>query len=420
MMKLPNGSGLYPKKRIRVTTMTTMMIFIFFIYALMLAPSFFFVLELTVATKLIFDKKNNETNNLAGDADPVKCVILVPAHNEESVLGQTLRNLMDSIDPDDKIIVIADNCTDDTAKVAQNYACTVLQRFNPNLRGKGYALSFGMESIKDLATDVVIVVDSDCYVSKNAISLLKNRCFQTNLPVQSSYLLYSPDGSSAIDRVSAFALYIKNHIRPLGLSALGGSVPITGSGFAVPYALMAAADLASGEIVEDMKLGNDLALNGVATLFLPDAKVRSPLPKGRDAAVNQRQRWEHGHIGMIFKYAPKLFKRGFSSMDSMALMTALDLCILPLTLLLFVNFIMCFLGLIVLIYSGIAIFFMLSLMIFSLIAIMLIVTNALAPVKYLGAKDIPSIVKFIYDKVSLYGALISGRKSSWVKTRRDE
>ena len=99
---------------------------------------------------------------------------------------------------------------------------------------------------------------------------------------------------------------------------------------AFPWAMAQSMELANASIVEDMKLGIDLALAGHAPLFCPESVVTSEFPIGEAAAKGQRMRWEHGHLGMIFQEVPRLLSRALARADAGTLALALDLVVPPL------------------------------------------------------------------------------------------
>ncbi|HEY7771794.1 MAG TPA: glycosyltransferase family 2 protein [Marinagarivorans sp.] len=349
----------------------------------------------------------------------VRTTILIPAHNEEAVLEDTLSTLMASLRAQEKVVVVADNCTDSTATIARGFGCTVLERFDAENRGKGYALSHGLKHLELDPPDIVIVLDADCQVEPDAISVLANEVHSTGHPVQGAYLLRLPDGADPKFKISEFAIYIKNYIRPLGLSKIGGSVPITGSGFGAPFFLLKDVDLASGEIVEDMKLGNDLALMGFRTLFCRDARVNSELPIDNKVAQGQRKRWEHGHISILARYVPKLGLSGLLKASPSLLFTAIDLAILPLTFLVAANGLMITALLVVAVLTGYWLPFAYLLSVQGLILVGLAYANSSACPRLLRLSDLVHIVYFGASKVGVYASLVTGRRSGWVKTRRD-
>ena len=68
--------------------------------------------------------------------------VLVPAHNEETSISQTVKSIQSLDYPKDRfeLIVIADNCTDKTAEVSRSLNARVIERFHDTKRSKGYAL----------------------------------------------------------------------------------------------------------------------------------------------------------------------------------------------------------------------------------------------------------------------------------------
>jgi len=103
---------------------------------------------------------------------------------------------------------------------------------------------------------------------------------------------------------------------------------------ALPWKLVEQAQFASGNVVEDMQLGIDFALAGRPPLFLPEARVDSPLPQERAAARTQRTRWEHGHLKTLLTQSPRLAWLALTHRRADLFWLALDLAIPPLALLL--------------------------------------------------------------------------------------
>ena len=235
------------------------------------------------------------------------CAILVPAHDEEAGVPATLAALWPQLESGDRLLVIADNCTDRTAAVAAAAGAEVLERRDAYRRGKGYALAAGVDALRAGPPDVVVVVDADCRAPDGSIDRLIRMAAATNRPIQAANLIDSPPTATTTTRLSAWAVRVKNLVRPRGLRRLGLPCLLTGSGMAFPWRLLRDAPLATGNIVEDMRLGIDLAIAGHAPEFAPEAEFGSMLPAAGDAARSQRTRWEHGHLGTLFAQVPRLW-----------------------------------------------------------------------------------------------------------------
>lgn len=262
-----------------------------------------------------------------------KTTVLVPAHNEAAQIYPVLETALQQLTELDQLIVIADNCNDDTVVIARNTGATVIERTNLELRGKGYALDYGLQYIQVDPPEVVVILDADCLLAPGAIDRITRLAHTTGKPVQSIYLMERQDNQGIRDNISAFALTVKNMLRLQGLNRLRCHCLLTGSGMAFPWSVIREVSLASGNIVEDMQLTIDLILAGHTTLFCPTARVTGILPSSQKAAKSQRTRWEHGHLRTILTQVPRLLKEFVRQGDFKLLIVALDILIPPLSLL---------------------------------------------------------------------------------------
>jgi cellulose synthase/poly-beta-1,6-N-acetylglucosamine synthase-like glycosyltransferase len=265
----------------------------------------------------------------------VRLAVLVPAHNESVALKPTLEDVRQQLKPGDRVIVIADNCTDDTTTVARACGAEVIERCDCSRRGKGYALDFGLKHLNFDPPDILIMVDADCRLEDGAVDQLATICMATRRPVQAAYLMMAPSDFKADHRLAEFAWRVKNWLRPLGLSALKLPCQLSGTGMAFPWDVIRRVDLASGSIVEDLKLGLDLALRGNAPIFCPSARVNSQFASSPTGARTQRERWERGHLMTIVASVPRLMSQAFARRDINLLAMTLDLAVPPLSLLTF-------------------------------------------------------------------------------------
>ncbi|WP_288501187.1 glycosyltransferase family 2 protein, partial [uncultured Pseudomonas sp.] len=170
--------------------------------------------------------------------------VLVPAHDEASIIGATLASLVPQLQAGDRLLVVADNCSDDTARRAEEGGAEVVVRQDALRRGKGYALDFGMRHLAADPRQVVIIVDADCRAEKGALEQLARRCAQSGRPVQALYLMKAPAGAGLKVQVAEFAWRVKNLVRPRGWARVGLPCQLMGSGMAFPWQDLAAVDLA--------------------------------------------------------------------------------------------------------------------------------------------------------------------------------
>jgi glycosyltransferase involved in cell wall biosynthesis len=262
-----------------------------------------------------------------------RIAVLIPAHDEGSGIGDTLRALIPQLRDGDSLLVIADNCTDDTAAIAASEGAEVIIRSDRSLRGKGYALDFGIRHLEHAPPDAVLIVDADCRLSAGSVERLALLCAHTARPVQALNLSHAPPGAGMKVRIAEFASALKNLVRPLGLRRLGLPCQLTGTGMMFPWKCISTARLATGHIVEDLKLGLELTAAGHPPLFCPDARVSSYFPASEEGFRAQRTRWEHGYLGVLLHDAPAVLLRSLRVRDVQLLSLGLDLCVPPIALL---------------------------------------------------------------------------------------
>jgi cellulose synthase/poly-beta-1,6-N-acetylglucosamine synthase-like glycosyltransferase len=349
----------------------------------------------------------------------IRFATLVPAHNEEFAIHSTLSTLSPMMQASNRLIVIADNCTDATAEVARATGAEVIERQDNNRRGKGYALDYGLSYLEADPPDVVVFVDADCQVKQGAIDQITQLASATQRPVQAAYLMERPDHPTLKSAISTFAFKVKNLVRLLGLYNLGMPSLLTGTGMAFPWSVIRSVDLASDHIVEDMKLGLDLAIAGHPPIFCSQANVVGRLPQKQAAAKSQRTRWEHGHLQTLLTYVPVLLKSAIQQRRLDLLTLALDLCVPPLSLL-----VVLWLGISVIALSAAVLG--LSWLPISLTAIagLCLFTAILSAWAEFGRSDLPltkllMVPVYILWKIPLYFKFLIQPQRKWVRTERD-
>jgi 1,2-diacylglycerol 3-beta-glucosyltransferase len=268
----------------------------------------------------------------AGD-DASRFDIIVPAHNEENGIGATLASLRSMEYPQARfrVIVVADNCSDKTAENARATGVIVLERNDPGLRGKGYALAYGYErSVADGFADAVVVVDADTTVSPNLLSAFSSRLTAGDQALQAEYGVLN-GSSSWRTRLMVIAFALFHSVRSLGRERLGLSCGLRGNGMCFSTDLLRRVPPRAFSIVEDVEYGIALGLAGVRVSYVHAAKVLGEMPASTAASRTQRERWESGRWQLARKYALGLARESISKRSLVLLDLALDLVIPPLT-----------------------------------------------------------------------------------------
>jgi cellulose synthase/poly-beta-1,6-N-acetylglucosamine synthase-like glycosyltransferase len=259
-------------------------------------------------------------------------VIVIPAHDEEAVIARTVTETLAQSGGDFRLIVVADNCTDATVHVARSSGATVIERNDPDRKGKGYALAAAREHLRTARADVVVVLDADCRIDHQSLRALAAGAGYTCRPCQAVNLLAPDLSTSPLVQLSTFAFMVKNLIRQRSLQRLAGRAHLTGTGMAFPWTIFAKANLGGSNIVEDLTLGLELAERAAPPMLVPNATVWSPSAPAPGTLV-QRRRWEGGYLTTAIKAAPRALLRGLRRGDWPGVVGALNLCVPPLALL---------------------------------------------------------------------------------------
>ncbi len=389
--------------------------FLWFGVALTVLPAVIFCIQVYIALSM-------RTPSIEGSTvvaiEPPDTVILMPAHNEVKVIGGTLHMLRELV-PQVRVLVVADNCTDETAVIARSEGVEVVERSSANLRGKGYALQHGIEHLRSKAPKVIIVLDADCTTTPTDMYRLAAFCVDVSRPVQGIYLMRSPSDGSIGTKIAEFAWLVKTMVRPIGWQHMGGTCQLMGSGFALPWHIARHLDLASGHLVEDMKLTLDLAESRHAPVFTGVSHVYSVFPSAVTSQASQRRRWEHGHLSLLLSKVPRAVLKAAATRNPQLLSVALDLMVPPLSLL-------------VLVLTGLTIGGVLQTAIWGLgwsaVSVWILsVTLAIGVLAIwarwgravLTAREFMSIPLFVVRKLAVYGGFLWRRERQWRRTDRD-
>ena len=348
-----------------------------------------------------------------------RLAILIPSHNEEAIVSGILQDVKSQMQENDRAIVIADNCEDNTAAVAKSHGAEVFERFDQTDRGKAYALKFALEKLEADPPEVVIVVDADCRISPDALAHLSSKAARLDRPVQGSYIFGEQTEGVASNNASSFTLWFKNHIRPLGSLRAGMPCQLTGSGMAFPWHVIRKVNVANKSLAEDTTLGLELAYAGHPPTFCPEARIDGHVPKEWGTLVQQRRRWEQGYLESILSNAPKMALRSITSFRPGLLWAAFDLCIAPVALLGIAWGILAVCAVLMACLGGsflpaILLGIGAALMGSSLVLGWLVHCRDKVP-----AKAILAMPWFLVRKVAIYASLLFKREKVWLRTERD-
>jgi len=386
----------------------------YFLSISLLVLAGFLALETLAA---LWPKKAAAPAPARGDAT---ATVVIPAHNESGSIGPTLDRLKGELAPGDRVLVVADNCDDATADIARAKSADVVERKDPKRRGKGYALQFAVDHLRAAPPKVVVFLDADCVLEGGALARLVAEVEAADRPAQGLYLMRpSGDaGGESRQAVAAFAWLFLNRVRMRGLARLFGVTRITGSGVALPWPLAMRLQLATGDIVEDLRLTIKCAKAGAPPRFVEDAVVTSVFPSTDRGGALQRARWEHGSLRIAALKAVPAIIQGLFARNMALAAIGFDLLIPPLTV--FVILI----GLSLLLGGIAAVLGPAAPLRISLIAATLFTAAVLAGWLRFGLRTLTPgqvwrVVPFLLSKARVYGREARGSTKSWTRAERN-
>jgi len=345
---------------------------------------------------------------------------IVPAHNESAGIASTVVSLLGVDYPSElfEVVVVADNCEDDTAERARAAGAIVLERHDKERRGKGYALLLAFSSLP-AEIDSVVVVDADTLVSRNILRAFAARRDLGAVAMQADYAVRNPN-SGWRTRLIAIAFGAFHIVRSRARERLSLSCGLRGNGMCFSAAIFAEVPHEAFSIVEDVEYGLRLGEAGYRVHYADEAHVYGEMVSTAAAASSQRRRWEEGRKELVRRNGRRLLLAGLAQRNRILFDLALDLLIPPLSRIAVASF----LGVLA---AGVFSFFTgsvaLSLPIFAgcLLGVVCYVLRgwSVSGTGLRGLLDLGLAPVYVVWKAGLRFRKASRPTSSWVRTKRE-
>lgn len=243
-----------------------------------------------------------------------KFILILPAHNEEAVIGNLISSLKELDYPKDlyDIQVIADNCTDNTEKIARDMGTKVFVRTetDPNKKTKGYALQAFLKTLlsdKNMDYDAFCVFDADNIVDKNFLNVMNKHLCQGEEVVQGYRDIKNPT-DSWISAGYAIFYWMMNRFYHLARYNAGLSPLINGTGFMVKFDAIRETGWNTNTLTEDIEFSLKTIIQGKKLGWAVDAICYDEQPVKFGPSWSQRSRWTMGHIQCLREYTGELAK----------------------------------------------------------------------------------------------------------------
>jgi cellulose synthase/poly-beta-1,6-N-acetylglucosamine synthase-like glycosyltransferase len=263
------------------------------------------VVELLVLTAAALLPSGFFSKSRKNGAVSLRLAVIVPAHNEEALIGRCVRSVLVSRPESTEVFVVAHNCNDNTAVEAERAGARVLVLNESSQTGKGCALHHGFSTAMAKGFDAMLVMDADSAASANLIEAARE-CFAAGAQaLQCRYEIQSA-GSDRRARLMSVAFRGFNVIRPRGRERLGLSAGIFGNGFGLSREVLTQLPYEARSTTEDLEYHLMLVNAGIRTVFLDAASVVSEAPASAAGTSTQRARWEGGRLRMMKQWSPRL------------------------------------------------------------------------------------------------------------------
>lgn len=239
---------------------------------------------------------------------------IVPAHNEADNLPITLPALMRQTRPPDRIIVVADNCTDETVSVARSLGAEVIETTD-NTDRKAGALNQAFYQLRDSesSNDLYLILDADTSLSPQFLDVAERYLAGHGEVFAIGGLFYGESGHGLIGQLQRneyfrYQLQIKH--RRGRVFVLTGTASVfraqalldvsEARDTLIPGIRGEVYDTAS--ITEDNELTLALKSLGFGMISLQECTVETELMPTWKALWTQRKRWQRGALDNLAEY----------------------------------------------------------------------------------------------------------------------
>jgi cellulose synthase/poly-beta-1,6-N-acetylglucosamine synthase-like glycosyltransferase len=238
-------------------------------------------------------------------------LVVIPAHNEAELIGETVRSVLASDYPSSlrEVVVIADNCADDTAAQARAAGAACLERVDLNRRGKPWALHWVFRTLDLSAYDGIAMIDADTVVDAQFLRVMDGRLQRGERALQGYYGVLNPD-ESWLTRLAGLPAALNNYFVYPGKQALGLSCSLAGNGMCFDGALIRRLGWNAFTLSEDWEYYLLLALDGVVVTSAADAIIYGQVARSLELGQAQRIRWMKGRTQALALHWRALVRKG--------------------------------------------------------------------------------------------------------------
>jgi len=229
--------------------------------------------------------------------------IIVPARNEEKVIRQCIRSLLETGYPNKEIIVVDDASTDKTYQIARRFAdrkeITLLRNTSPQGRGgKSFAMNLALGVCKG---DYIVQVDADTTFDRNTLEEMLAPFADPKVGAVTGNIKVRNAGNTIVTKFQACEYLLSITLWRNWASRLGILLQIAGGLSCFRRDLLQEVGAWDSELVEDADLTMKIRKLGFKTIFAKSAVAFTTVPETLNALAAQRKRWERGFFRTFFR-----------------------------------------------------------------------------------------------------------------------
>ena len=232
-----------------------------------------------------------------------RLLFLVPAHDEQSLIAECVDSLVRMSHPEDsrRIVVIADNCSDATARVAREHGAEVLERDDTASPGKPRAIRWALDQSDLDRWDACVIVDADSTVHPGFATALARFMPLRSCAVQ-AYFGTRNEWDSWLTRLAGVLARCRYEVSYPLRQAAGLNSPMTGNGMCIGAGLLSDGGWQAFSLTENWELYASYTAGGVPIHYARDALLLSEEARSMNEGATQRRRWLAGRLWVFRKW----------------------------------------------------------------------------------------------------------------------
>lgn len=266
--------------------------------------------ELFFLVASVWARYRGKPNRSNESQERTRFCVIVPAHDEQLLIGGLVDSIRASNYPASmyEIAVIADNCSDQTAKVAREHGASVFERSDPVLRGKPYALNWLLNRLDLGRYDAFVILDADTVIDREFLVVMNRELRNGATAIQGYFGVMNPN-ETWLTRLSILPGILKFKLHNPGKMWMGLSCTLAGNGMCFDAEIFRRFGWNAFSIAENWEYYAILTLNGYIVRSAEDAVIYSQVARSLKAGQPQRMRWMKGRIGTLRQYWRSLLRK---------------------------------------------------------------------------------------------------------------